>query len=293
MHRPPAGSAPASAWEGRDVEAWRREWQLPALHIFSSVGSTNDVARALAAGGAPGGATVMADEQTAGRGRHGRRWQAPAGSGLLLSVVLRLRLRPGPEGFAGTVPIRVGLAVAHAIEDVTGINVRLKWPNDILVDAGKVAGILCEGALSPASDSFVIAGIGINVGVEAAGPWATDPPPASLEAAAGHAISRPVLAGALVRRLRDLFAGEARPLQGDVASELTRRDALRGHELDDDHARPLGVALGIEADGALLIRAPDGRRRRLAEATVRARPRSRAAHGAHGAPHDDTQECTP
>src|SRR5690606_17580948 len=123
-----AGARPLSSrielpeWEGRAVGAWRSEWRVPALQVFARVSSTNDVLREAATRGAPAGSTVLADLQTAGRGQHGRVWEATPGRSLLMSVLLRTEAAAAP----GTAPIRVGLAAAGAIEAVCGIAVDRK-----------------------------------------------------------------------------------------------------------------------------------------------------------------------
>jgi BirA family biotin operon repressor/biotin-[acetyl-CoA-carboxylase] ligase len=128
------------------------------LRAYRSVASTQAVARAWADGGAPEGAVVLADHQTAGRGRRGRAWTVPAGAGLLFSVVLR---PPIPVGRWPEIPLAAGCAVAEGLEAVAGCRVRLKWPNDVLVDGRKLAGILAEGTAG--ASPLVVLGVGVNV----------------------------------------------------------------------------------------------------------------------------------
>lgn len=132
---------------------------------LDSVGSTSDVARRLAQRGDPEGTLVIAEEQTAGRGRQGRSWIAPSGSGLLLSLVFRPSLAPAelPQLLMAS-----SLAVAQAIEDATGLPVRLKWPNDILLEGKKAGGILIEASLSGDELDYAVVGIGLNVNLDAA-----------------------------------------------------------------------------------------------------------------------------
>ena len=130
----------------------------PRLHLRST-GSTNDRARELALAGAPDGTLVTADEQSAGRGRQGRRWSAPPGSALLLSLVLRFA--------PGSPPRLLPLAAAVAVCDVAGADARVKWPNDVVLARGrglaKLAGILIEGR---PQDGWAVLGLGLNVAVE-------------------------------------------------------------------------------------------------------------------------------
>ena len=243
-------------WEGRPVEEWRLAWGLPSLLVFTSVESTNDIARLLAEGGAPGGTTVLTDQQSRGRGQRGREWQAPTGRAVLLSVVLR-PLSAGGAGVPGVLPIRVGLAAAAVIEALTGQVTSLKWPNDIMADGGKLGGILCEGALAGTAFS-AIAGVGVNVlQSEEELPAGVDPSAVSL-AMLGRPAQRPALAGALAAAVAALGQDAVRPLSTAELREFAGRDILRDRVVTYEGA-PLGIARGIAADGALLVDGPGGR----------------------------------
>ena len=127
---------------------------------LESVGSTNDHAIALAKDGAPGGTVVAAETQTAGRGRLGRKWVSPAGLNLYFSVILR------PELSASDVPLitlMCAVEAASALKAATGAEVKLKWPNDLLLDGRKLGGILVESHMRGAQVEFVVAGLGINI----------------------------------------------------------------------------------------------------------------------------------
>jgi BirA family biotin operon repressor/biotin-[acetyl-CoA-carboxylase] ligase len=128
------------------------------LVAFASVESTQGVARRLAVAGAPEGTTVLADHQVAGRGQRGRVWVAPPGTGLLFSVVLR---PPAPPSRWPELTLAAARAVAESAQREAGVAARVKWPNDVLVGERKLAGVLAEGVVGPAS--FVVLGIGINV----------------------------------------------------------------------------------------------------------------------------------
>lgn len=258
-----------SEWEGRPVQEWRDAWGTPTLLVLDVVGSTNDVARALAEGGAPSGTAVLAERQTAGRGRAGRRWHAPHGTALLLSVVLRPP--PGqPSGSApGALPLRVGLAVARAAECVAGVVFGLKWPNDVVVDgAGKVAGILCE-AVSGADGGFVVVGIGVNVNQRPEEfPPEVRPTATSLYAVTGRKISRTALCGAILEALREAANRYAAPLDAEELRAIADRDVLLGKDVAVDGV-PRGTAAGITPEGALLVREPTGARNPVYSGTVR------------------------
>ncbi len=253
-------------WEGRTVAAWQRAWGVPHLTVLAATPSTNDIARALAARGATAGSVVIADEQTRGRGRGGRTWTAPPGSGLLLSVVLHVEAGPDGPAEPTAAPIRVGIAAAAAVRAATGLDARVKWPNDLVLDpGGKLGGILCEATSGPGA-THIVAGIGINVHQE--------PPdfPADLAAAAvsvrmaGGRADRAALAGALLQRLRP-FRLPSGPLDDALLADWAALDVLAGQEITLDGAR-VGVAVGIAPDGALRVRGPTGERRILS-GTVR------------------------
>jgi BirA family transcriptional regulator, biotin operon repressor / biotin---[acetyl-CoA-carboxylase] ligase len=217
----------------------------PRLHLRET-GSTNDRARALAADGAPHGTLVTAREQTAGRGRWGRTWVGPPGHALLMSLVVR-ELDP-------LLPLRAGLAVA----DLAGDTARVKWPNDVLVDGRKVAGILVEARMQA---GWAVLGIGVNVAVDVAAL------PAELQETAGTLGRRPQeleptlreLLGVLERRLGEPAAAALQALRA--------RDALLHRDVAWDGGG--GVGAGIDDAGSLLVRLQDGRVIALGSGEVR------------------------
>jgi len=249
---------PLTVWEGRPVQEWREAWGAPTLVVLDAVGSTNDVARALAEDGAPSGTAVLAEHQTAGRGRAGRRWHAPHGTALLLSVVLRPPAGRAAGSAPGAIPLRIGLAVARAAEAVAGVSLGLKWPNDVVApDAGKVAGILCEAA-SGAGGGFVVAGIGVNVNQRPEDfPSDVRATATSLAAVAGRTVSRAELCGAILVALREAGDRFAAPLEPHELRAIAERDALFGRNVNVDGV-PRGTAVGIAPDGALLVRDETG-----------------------------------
>lgn len=251
-------------WSGEPVDAWRERWGLPRLHIHRRLTSTNDHARALADQGAPHGTVVMAEEQTRGRGRRGREWSAPAGSSLLLSMVLR----PRADGAETLLSLRLGLAAARAIERTTAIRVGVKWPNDLVVDGLKVAGILCEGAREAGRPLHMVAGIGLNLS-QRDDDWPDELRglAASLEARAGAPVSRPELTGLLVREWLAAASSDEATLDSRELDEFRHRDTLLGRPLAVD-GQDAGVGQGIDPDGALLVGAP-GSPRRIINGTIR------------------------
>jgi BirA family transcriptional regulator, biotin operon repressor / biotin---[acetyl-CoA-carboxylase] ligase len=224
----------------------------PRLHLRST-GSTNDRARELALAGAPHGTLVTASEQTAGRGRHGRRWSAPPGRALLLSLVVRCA--PGAR------PRLLPLAAAVAVCDVAGADARVKWPNDVVLARGralaKLAGILIEGR---PQDGWAVLGIGLNVAVEL-----SELPEELHDSAATMGLSRAQIEPVLSALLAALAQRIAEPAQ-DTLAAWRERDALRGRDVA--WADGEGRAEGVDGDGRLIVARADGGRQALAAGEV-------------------------
>jgi BirA family transcriptional regulator, biotin operon repressor / biotin---[acetyl-CoA-carboxylase] ligase len=215
------------------------ELGVPRLHL-RRVDSTNVRARELAAAGAPHGMLVTAGEQTAGRGRQGRSWSAPPGSALLASLVVRA---PPP-----LLSLVAGTAVAAVAErlDSAGRAAAVKWPNDVLLDGRKVAGILVEGR---PQERWAVLGIGLNVAVE------LDALGATLGA---RAATLGLPSGELERALAELLFELRRVLALDpeeVLAELRGRDALDGRPVS--WAQGAGTGAGIDAEGRLRVALDD------------------------------------
>jgi BirA family transcriptional regulator, biotin operon repressor / biotin---[acetyl-CoA-carboxylase] ligase len=218
----------------------------PPLLRLEQVGSTMDVLHELAQGGAPAGAAVVAVEQTGGRGSRGRAWASPRG-GLWLSVLFRPRAVPGLE----LLSLRIGLAVAQALELLGAPAVGLKWPNDLMLGDRKVGGILCEARWQGNAPGWVAAGLGLNV--------ANETPPL-LRAVATSLIS--VVADVTPGDLLLPVLAALRQVDPD-AGALTAQERTRFQARDWLHGRPLrapaeGVAAGLSPEGALLVRLPAG-----------------------------------
>ena len=223
----------------------------PRLHLRET-GSTNDRARELAAAGAPHGTLVTASAQSAGRGRQGRAWSAPPGAALLLSLVLR------------DPPALLPLVAAVAVAETCGDEARIKWPNDVLIDGRKVAGILAEGR---PQEGWAVLGIGLNVAVR------LQDLPAELHDTAGTLGLPP---SAVPARLAALLQALERALALDTATLLDRwraRDALLGSE--GTWSGGSGVADGIDGHGRLVVSLPGGGRTALdaGEVHLAAQPR--------------------
>ena len=222
------------------------------LHFFAAIGSTNDEARRLAEAGAPEGTLVVANEQTAGRGRAGRAWQTPRGAALAASFILRPRLKPAR---LGRVTMLGGLATAEAIENVTGRRTLLKWPNDVLMDERKVAGVLAESAIIGDRIAHVVLGIGINANAGPAGP--VQYPAASLAEIIGRPVDRAGLLVALSRRLGRWYA----EIGGEALQEAWQaRLAWKGRQVTVQTGASVleGLAQEVDADGSLILRLASG-----------------------------------
>jgi BirA family biotin operon repressor/biotin-[acetyl-CoA-carboxylase] ligase len=220
-------------------------------------GSTNDEARRLAEEGASEGTLLIADHQTAGRGRLTRRWEAPPGCCLLMSLLFRPDLAPNQ---VQRLTMICGLALADAIASETGLVVGLKWPNDVLLDGAKVAGILTEVGLTASRVDYVVAGIGLNVNLDRARlPADLLVPATSLSQVLGQPVPRlPLLRAflhAVERRYLMLKGGHS------PHAEWAERLVTLGKPVTVSGGGTVldGIAQGVDADGALVVRLADGR----------------------------------
>ncbi len=229
-----------------------------AVEVTQLTGSTNADLLAQAAGGAPEGSVLVAEAQTAGRGRMGRSWLSPPGAALTFSVLLR----PGavPQARRGWVPLLAGVAIAAAVGAVSGLDARLKWPNDVLIGDGKVAGILAEQA----ADAIVV-GAGINVSTSRAELPVETATSLALERAAGTGRQQ-LLCAALGEIERWYLAWAGAPSPGDpdacgLREEYRRRCDTLGRNVRVElpgGATAHGTALDVDTGGRLVVRAPEG-----------------------------------
>lgn len=218
---------------------------------YDTVGSTNDLARTWLAEGAPAGACVIADEQTAGRGRQQRAWHTPSGQALAVSVILY----PPADALAQMVMLG-GLAVAETLDDLGLTEVGIKWPNDVLLRSAKVCGVLAEAAWQGAALQGVVLGIGLNVRVDFTG-VPTRYPAISLETALGRRVERAELLARLLRRIDARAADLGTPaLYHAWKTWLTMLGAPVTVAQDDGALT--GIAEDVDADGVLLLRDPAG-----------------------------------
>ena len=239
---------------------------LPKNHPWSNtiicvgtIASTNTHAKNLAAEGAPHGTVLIANHQTGGRGRMGRRFHSPVGSGIYLSVILRPDHLPGELMH---LTCAVGTAMCRAVESVTGFCPGIKWINDLVWESRKLGGILAELALAPATGkcAYAVVGIGINCSQNDG-----DFPPeiahiaTSLKQVTGEPVDRNRLAAAMIEALSSMsenLISEKESIMDFYRSHcVTLGKDVSVHRFDD--ARH-GTAIGMDADGGLIVRYADG-----------------------------------
>lgn len=241
------------------------------LRWYEAVDSTNTALLRLAAEGAPDGTVAVAEYQTGGRGRGERRWWAPPRTCLLFSILFRPTF-PLPPAESHQLTMLSSLGVCDAVEEVTGLRLALKWPNDLLLEGRKVGGILTEGAFVGGRLAHAVVGIGLNVNVDFGAPGEG----ADAQELAGLAeeatslmrhLARPVDRTALLLAILERVDDRYRRLaQGErFHGEWSRRLATLGQRVRVQVGSEafLGVAEAVDEGGALLLRGEDGQVRRI------------------------------
>ncbi|RPH63606.1 MAG: biotin--[acetyl-CoA-carboxylase] ligase [Acidobacteria bacterium] len=258
---PPPSNIPPEIQEAWDRAGARLGLFARGLRCFSTVSSTNDLAMRFADLGADEGTVVLADAQTAGRGRRGREWFSPIGSGIYVSVVLRPsgESKQFPHWIASRLTVAAGVALAEGVRASTGLPVELKWPNDLVVGRRKLGGILTELSTTGADRPAVVVGIGVNSGLTVYTSTLV-PVATSLEAELGRPIDR---APVLVETLAALAVRyeELRSTRFDAILTAWRAFApsLRGAAIEWESPEGVvrGHAIDLDTDGALLAQAGD------------------------------------
>jgi BirA family biotin operon repressor/biotin-[acetyl-CoA-carboxylase] ligase len=232
---------------------------------YDSVSSTMDLAAAEAARGASEWRVIVAAGQTAGRGRRGRAWMSPPGAGLYLSAILRPPVDPpGDARLLPLLTLAAGVGVREGLTAATGLSPSLKWPNDLLVGARKLGGILAEGLAIGTSRQAVIVGVGINVQ-----PAPYDPDVARVATSVEAELGRPVDRDDLLWSVLEGLSAAYDDLRGGRAGDILRRWRLAAPGASGAHVewegqggmRCTGVTAGIDDEGALLVRTPRGTER--------------------------------
>ena len=228
------------------------------VRVFTETTSTNDIIEKLARDGVAEGSVVFAETQTRGRGRMGRQWHSPTGSGLWFSVLLRPRLRPSA---ATQLTVVSAVAVARAIERETGLRPDIKWPNDIMFGQKKVAGILLELGAELDRIRHATLGIGIDVNVDPAElPAEVREVATSLRSELGRVVDRASLATAVLRELDHLYQRLGDGDFHEIGDEWMRRCSTLGRRvvIHIGDRRVTGRAEALDDEGALLVRTEFG-----------------------------------
>ena len=232
--------------------AWTIQW-LP------EVSSTQDLVREAALAGAAEGWTVVTDWQRQGRGRLGRQWVTAPGRDLLFSALLR----PGRQ-MLSLLPLLAGIAVAQGVKEVTGLQIDLKWPNDLLIQGKKVAGILLEHG----PEEVAALGVGVNVN---SGPGELPPQASSTAIALGHPLRREVLLVGILTSLGAALQRSRAEGQSWVVETWRQHSSMLGSRVSYEQAGAVsaGIAENLEEDGALRVRLEDGNVTRIYAGDVR------------------------
>ena len=179
------------------------QWLGRPVFLFNQLESTNTYAVELVEKGTPHGTVVIAESQTAGKGRFGRKWHSPANMNIYFSVILT---QQPALSFISWIPLATGIAMAETIEELTNLKVSLKWPNDLMVDTKKIGGILCEGTTKGPNGRAVIVGVGLNINCrEIHFPQELKEIATSLADAAGHTFDRHSVLGTVFSKLESYY----------------------------------------------------------------------------------------
>jgi BirA family transcriptional regulator, biotin operon repressor / biotin---[acetyl-CoA-carboxylase] ligase len=230
---------------------------------FRETDSTNEVAFRLAEEGAEEGTVVVAEAQRRGKGRLGRRWESPSGVNLYCSVILRPPILPTR---AAQLTFLSSVAVARAIAATTSLQPFIKWPNDLLIDGRKVAGLLNEMSAETEKVNFIVLGIGVNINMRRDQfPGELRHPATSLMLEEGREVSRLAFTRALLEALDELYSAYLFHGYGTVREEWLARCGFLGRRvrISFQENELSGTAEGIDEDGALLVRLADGKTERV------------------------------
>jgi len=231
-----------------------------SIVYYSSIGSTNEALKELAVQGVLEGAMVIADEQTGGKGRLGRKWLAPRSTSLLMSLLFRPDLPPSQ---AQRLTMICSLAIADAIEGLTGLPAGLKWPNDIFIRGKKAGGILTESGTTGGRLDYVVVGMGLNVNLAVSTLPELRGIATSLSQELGQKVSRLELLWRILEGIETRYKSLMRG--GSPHEEWAARLINLGQQVQATTAQGVlvGWAEGVDADGSLILRTSSGQRKRV------------------------------
>ena len=245
-------------------------WMGKKVVYLKTVDSTNNLAKKLAEEGCPSGTLVVAEQQTAGKGRLGRAWDSAPETGIWHSLVLRPHV---PPASASMITLVAALAVAEAMEQVTGLSPLIKWPNDIVLHGKKVCGILTEMSAEMEQIHYVVVGMGINANTEAF-PEELSALATSIYLEKGEKINRSRLIAAVMKAFEHYYEiYEARNDLSDLTKSYEQKLANMGNTVRilDPAGEYEALALGIDHTGALLVKKQDGQTERIFSGEVSVR----------------------
>ncbi len=228
------------------------------IYTFDTIDSTNNCARALAGCWADEGTVVIAEQQTAGRGRLGRPWVANPNENLTFSIILRPTI---PADSINLLPLAVAVAVAGAVEKLTGLKPECKWPNDLILDNKKAAGILLEGSFKQNTVEWIVIGIGVNVN-QTLFPGELESKATSLKLVAGRDIDRISLFHTILEQFeRTYHTGSKSGFQSILPDWIARTRMIDRNISVLEHGTLLsGTVKGVSRDGGLILRSDGGER---------------------------------
>lgn len=257
--------SPADVFSSSEIASrLQTRWAGRTLYFFESTSSTNPDAKRFAEEGAPHGTIVVADRQTAGRGRRGRTWSSPSGKSIYFTIVVRPEFAPDK---ASMITLVMALSVAQAIEEVTGLPAQIKWPNDIVVHKKKVCGILTEMSMTPEMDEiqFVVAGVGVNTNHNGPEEFPEEirETAASLKMESGEHIDRAGLLERILARFEENYDCFER-----IQDLSALREAYQAHLINmdtqvlvlDPAGEYAGISRGISETGELIVERENGDR---------------------------------
>ena len=251
--------APDTVEEKAIKKRLHTKWAGCKVHFFPETGSTNTDAKRYAEAGDPHGTLLITDDQTGGRGRRGHEWSSPKGVNIAMTMILRPKFPPEK---ASMLTLVMGLAVAEGIRKVTGLDTRIKWPNDTVIGTKKATGILTEMSAEPGYIQYVVVGVGINVNSESADfPEEIRDTVTSLKMETGASVSRSEVVAAILTSFEQYYDTFVKTL--DLSGIKNRYEELLVNK--DRAVRVLdntpyeGICRGIDEEGNLLVETEDNK----------------------------------